>query len=68
VSIERTPDLQLAHERLIGELQDLIAALDRCVPIAGLQVERRFVRDAAALRNTALEWLEALRDTRAANR
>ena len=62
---ERTPDLQLAHERLIEELQDLIAALDRCASPGDTETIREFARSAAALRRTALTRLLDLRDKRA---
>ena len=61
---DRTPDLQLAHERMIEELRDLVSALDRCISLADPETGREFACDAAALRHTALTWLQTLRDAR----
>jgi hypothetical protein len=65
---DKTPDLRLERERMIGELRDLIAALNRCVPGVAGEAERRTARDAVALKRKALAWLEELHDTREASR
>lgn len=63
-----TPDLHLAHERLVGDLRDLVAALDRCVPRADHDAEHQFTRHAAVLKQAALVWLQALSGTQGGSR
>jgi hypothetical protein len=64
----RAPDLLLERERMIGELRDLIAALDRRRPGAERGAEQRIARHAAALKRRVLTRLEQLRDTCTASR
>jgi hypothetical protein len=59
---ERTPDLQLERERMIANLRDLIAAIDRRLPRRDDGAERSIADDAAALRRKALRRLEELRE------
>lgn len=61
-----TPDLQFERERVIADLRDLIAALDRRVPRLDGGEERPIARDAATLKRKALSRLEELQDTREA--
>jgi hypothetical protein len=63
-----TPDFPVERERMIGELRDLIAALDRRAPGVASGAERRIARDAAALKRQAVALLEELHDARAAGR
>ena len=59
---QRTPDLELERERIIGDLRDLVAALDRRVPGIGREAERQIAHDAATLKRKALAQLEILLD------
>jgi len=57
----RNPDDQLQREKLVRDLEDLIAALERRVPHIDRLGERAIARDADALKRKALARLEQLR-------
>ncbi len=56
-------DLQFERERIIADLLDLVAALDRRLPRLDGGEERPIARDAATLKRKALSRLEELRHT-----
>jgi hypothetical protein len=57
---ERTRRREVARARTVGELQELIAALDRRVPQVQRAGEAAIARAAAALRVEALERIAEL--------
>ena len=56
----RTPDAVTNRPRIIRELNELVAALDRRVPQVGRVGEVEIARAAAALRSEALKRIEEL--------
>jgi hypothetical protein len=62
---ERQPAVVVDPSRLVGELRELIAALDRRMPHVAQAGEATIARDAAALRALAVKRIEELeRDAR----
>ena len=55
-----TPEADLDRQRLIGRLRELIDSLDSRVPHLEREGETRIARDAAALRDKALQRLAQL--------
>ena len=58
--LDTAPDVATRRARIIGELNELVAALDRRVPHVGRVGEVRIARAVAALRSEALQRIEEL--------
>lgn len=58
--LDTAPDVATQRARIIGELNELVGALDRRVPHVGRVGEIGIARAAAALRNEALKRIEEL--------
>jgi hypothetical protein len=58
--VDTAPDVATQRARIIDELNELVAALDRRVPDVGRVGEVRIARAAAALRSEALKRIEEL--------
>ena len=59
-AVTRTLDIEIDRARIIGELHELVAALDRRVPQVDRIGEAGIARAAAALRGEALKRIEEL--------